>query len=398
MPLTPEDLGGGIMMMVLRCQLSDVRNGRACSVVLVSGVSQWTSRYRPRIGGGGHDDVGASLSLSKKRPCMFSHPGLRREPEDLSVQTGVTEAVYIHRRDGSTARGQTRRSSLREMLRPRHSTTVIPDTTLLLHTQLAEEAWAWSASARDPGKSQAAHNPEVGSRLEHVPKEAGRIWPSGGGRRLRVAQSGMGTTPQRLGGINRITDGTGRRNDCGTEIVSLAGAHRAHSRCLATGGMEAALAKASKDEIVSMGGHLRGRMTRAGGKADERIKCGGCTLSRETVAMKSYQQRTPDSSGGIKSSTDRYPNQCDCRPGGVLSSGMARIGANGRAGTSGEAGPQIFESMPRPLAAAGMLPQGRLAGEHPRSFCFYVIGFRFAFDRNHRGSSSIIKIALVSAW
>ena len=189
------------------------------------------------------------MSLSKKRPCVRSRLGLRREPEDLSVQTGVTEAVYIHRRDGSTARGQTRRSSLREMLRPRHSTTVIPDTTLLLHTHLAEEAWAWSASARDPGNGQAAHNPKVG-----VPKEAGRIWPSGGGRRLRVAQSGMGTTPQRLGGIDRITDGTGRRNPVGIEIGSLAGAHRAHSRCLATGGMEAALAKASKDEIVSMGG------------------------------------------------------------------------------------------------------------------------------------------------
>ena len=216
----------------------------------------------------------------------------------------------MHRRGGSTATGQTSQPSPWEMLRPGHSTTAIPGTTLLLHPQLTEEAWS------APGKGQAAHNPEVGSRLEPVPKEAGRIWPSGGGRRLRVAQSGMGTTPQRLGGIDRITDGTGRRNDCGTEIGSLAGAHRAHSRCLATGGMEAALAKASKDEIVSMGGHLRGRMTRAGGKADERIKCGGCTLSRETVAMKSYQQRTPDSSGGIKSSIDRYPNQCDYRPGG----------------------------------------------------------------------------------
>ena len=313
----------------------------------------------------------------EKRQCKSGGIGLRREPEDLSVQTEVTTAVCTHRRDGSTARGQTRRSSLREMLRPRHSTTAIPGTTLLLHPQLTKEAWAWSANARDPGNGQAAHNPKVG-----VPKEAGHIRPSGGGRRLRVAQSGMGTTPQRLGGIDRITDGTGRRNPVGIEIGSLAGAHRAHSRCLATGGLEAALAKAMKGKTVSqLGGHLRGRMTRAGGKADERIIDtqidGGCTLSRETVAMKSYQQRTPDSSGGIKSSTDRYPNQCDCRPGGVLSSGMARIGAKGRAGTSGEAGPPIFESIPRPLAAAGMLPQGRLAGEHARSFCFYVIGLDY---------------------
>ena len=39
--------GGGMMMMVLRRQLL-VRNGRACPVTLVSGVSQRTSRYRPR--------------------------------------------------------------------------------------------------------------------------------------------------------------------------------------------------------------------------------------------------------------------------------------------------------------------------------------------------------------
>ena len=118
------------------------------------------------------------------------------------------------------------------------------------------------------------------------------------------------------------------------------------------------------------GGHLRGRMTRACGKADERTIDesidGGCTLSRETVAMKSNQQndRTPDSSGGIKSNLDRCPDQCDCRPGGVLSSGMARIGAKGRAGTSGEAGPPNFESILRPFAAASMLPQSCVAHEH----------------------------------
>ena len=210
--------------------------------------------------------------------------------------------------------GRTSQSSLRELFGPRHSTTAIPGTTPLLHPQLTEEAWS------APGKGQAAHNPEVSSRLEPVPKEAGRIWPSGGGRRLRVAQSGMGTTPQRLGGIDRITDGTGRRNPVGDQIGSQAGAHRAHSRLPATGGLEAALAKAMKGKTVSqLGGHLRGRMTRAGGKADERIIDtqveGGCTLSRETVA-KRYQQRTPDSSGGIKSLVDQYPDQCDFRPGG----------------------------------------------------------------------------------
>ena len=113
--------------------------------------------------GGRRDDDGASLSLSKKRPCVRGRLGLRREPEDLSVQTEVTTAVCTHRRDGSTARGQTRRSSPREMLRPRHSTTAIPGTTLLLHPQLAEEAWGWSESSRHPGKSQVAHNLQVGA-------------------------------------------------------------------------------------------------------------------------------------------------------------------------------------------------------------------------------------------
>ena len=61
--------------------------------------------------------------------------------------------------------------------------------------------------------------------------------------------------------------------------------------------------------------------------------------------------------------------------GGVLRS-VCGIGT-GVAGTFGKAGTPIFESMPRPLAAAGMLPQGRLAGEHPRSFCFYVIGLDY---------------------
>ena len=80
--------------------------------------------------------------------------------------------------------------------------------------------------------------------------------------------------------------------------------------------------------------------------------------------------------GGIMCDLDHEQTQCDCRPGGVLRS-VCGIGT-GVAGTSGEAGTPNFESMPRPLAAAGMLPQGRLAGEHARSFCFYVIGLDFA--------------------
>ena len=50
--------------------------------------------------------------------------------------------------------------------------------------------------------------------------------------------------------------------------------------------------------------------------------------------------------------------------GGVLRSGMAQIGTDGVAGTFGKAGTPNFKSVSRPLAVAGMLPQGRLAGEH----------------------------------
>ena len=128
----------------------------------------------------------------EKRPCVRSLPGLRREPEDLSVQTGETAAVYTHRRDGSTARGQTCQSSLRALFNPRHSTTAIPGTTLLLHPQLTE-----GPGLGVQGVGQAAHNPKVG-----VPKEAGHIRPRGEGWRLRVAQSGRKTTPQRMGGID----------------------------------------------------------------------------------------------------------------------------------------------------------------------------------------------------
>ena len=90
--------------------------------------------------------------------------------------------------------------------------------------------------------------------------------------------------------------------------------------------------------------------------------------------------------GGIVYDSD----QCDCRPGGLLSSGMARIGNTGFAEAGGTVGTPNFKSMSRLFAGAGMLPQGRLAGEHVQStnligmwsfrlvaICFYVIGLYF---------------------
>ena len=146
---------------------------------------------------------------------------------------------------------------------------------------------------------------------------------------------------------------------------------------------------------------MRGRMTRACGKAKWRIelnrKLGGCTLSRKTVAM--INKKKPDRRGGIMCDLDHEQTQCDCRPGGVLRS-VCGIGT-GVAGTSGEAGTPNFESVSRPLAGAGMLPQGRLAGEQfePNrhvvvwvgSHLFLCYRFVFRLDRNHCGSSSIYK-------
>ena len=105
--------------------------------------------------------------------------------------------------------------------------------------------------------------------------------------------------------------------------------------------------------------------------------------------------RTPDSSGGIVSIIDPNREQCDFRLGGILSSGMARIGITGFAEAGGTVGTPKFKSMLRPFAAARMLPQGRLAGEHVLStslsgmwsdglvaicFCYRL---RLCIDRNH---------------
>ena len=91
---------------------------------------------------------------------------------------------------------------------------------------------------------------------------------------------------------------------------------------------------------------------------------GGCTLSHTTGVKYQPFNRTPDSSGGIKSIIDPMCEQCDFRPGGILSSGMARIGITGFAEAGGTVGTPKFKSMLRPFAAASMLPQGRPAGEH----------------------------------
>ena len=53
-------------------------------------------------------------------------------------------------------------------------------------------------------------------------------------------------------------------------------------------------------------------------------------------------KKKPDSTGGIVSILDRNQNQCDQRPGGILSSGMARIGITGVVEAGGTVGTPNF--------------------------------------------------------
>ena len=155
-----------------------------------------------------------------------------------------------------------------------------------------------------------------------------------------------------------------------------------------------------------MAGHMRGHSIRACEKGDEGMTLyrarGGCTLSH-SIAWK-INKKKPDSTGGIMRKLDRNQTQCDFRPGGLLSSGMARIGNTGFAEAGGTVGTPNFKSVSRPLAVAGMLPQGRLAGERGAqhepiwhsaervgSHLFLCYRIVFRFDRNHCGSSSIHK-------
>ena len=266
------------------------------------------------------------------------------------------------------------------------------------------------------GRDMSASAPCSLNALDTQPWSAYQGAGGDGGSRC-IAQAWQGNTPrtptlwpvecEAWEAINRRRVGTPVRP--GGEIRSIGGAPAGARSFASDRGWR-------RLDWKRMGGHMRGRMTRACGKADERTIDesidGGCTLSHETVVMKSNQlsNRTPDSSGGIKSIVDRSPNQCDCRPGGVLRS-VCWIGTNGVAGTSGEAGTPNFKSVSRPLAGAGMLPQGRLAGEHGAlhepvrhvvewvgSHLFLCYRIRLCVDRNYFGSSSIHKIQLVSAW
>ena len=103
------------------------------------------------------------------------------------------------------------------------------------------------------------------------------------------------------------------------------------------------------------------------GKADERMTPtggDGCIKSHQSTSGCTLSHRTPDSSGGTKPNSCTKRDPCESRPGGILRSGMARIGITGFAEAGGSVGTPKFKSILRPLAAASMLPQGRLAGEH----------------------------------
>ena len=112
---------------------------------------------------------------------------------------------------------------------------------------------------------------------------------------MRVAQSGMGTTPP---DGRSIADGSGRRIRPGGMIGSIGGAP-AGARSFASDRGRRRL------DWKRMGGHMRGRMTRACGKADERTIDesidGGCTLSHSVASTREEQNETQayvDGTGG----------------------------------------------------------------------------------------------------
>ena len=155
--------------------------------------------------------------------------------------------------------------------------------------------------------------------LETQPWSAHQGAGGGGGSRC-IAQAWQGNTPRtptlwpvecEAEAINRRRVGTPVRP--GGEIRSIGGAPAGARSFASDRGWR-------RLDWKRMGGHMRGRMTRACGKADERMIDesidGGCTLSRETVAMNQPNDRTPDSSGGIVSIIDRSQNHCEIGPGG----------------------------------------------------------------------------------
>ena len=143
----------------------------------------------------------------------------------------------------------------------------------------------------------------------------------GGGGSRCIAQAWQGNTPrtptlwpvecEAWEAINRRRVGTPVRP--GGEIRSIGGAPAGARSFASDRGWR-------RLDWKRMGGHMRGRMTRACGKADERTIDesidGGCTLSHETVVKYQPFNRTPDSSGGIKSISDVNQNTCEFRPGG----------------------------------------------------------------------------------
>ena len=215
---------------------------------------------------------------------------------------------------------------------------------------------------------------------------------------MRVAQSGMGTTP--LDGRS-IADGSGRRIRPGWMIGSI-GRAPLGARSFAS---DRGWRRLEERKGFYMGGYLRGCSIRAGRKEDERMSLnmrGGCNLSHRTAWK--INKKKPSRMGGIVSILSREQNHFGCRPGGVLRSGKARIGTEGVAETGGTVGTPNFESVSRQFAAAGMLPQGCLAGERGaqhepnrhvavwvRSHLFLCYRIVLRIGRNYYGSSSIHK-------
>ena len=221
-------------------------------------------------------------------------------------------------------------------------------------------------------KAQASETSRrLGKSVDTQPGPACLGAGGGVGNSMRAAQAGLEEeTPhghRSSGPWSLAADGDqsptepGRPYRPGWRIDRSGGRLSAHSQAKLTGGW-IGRGRGKLDEK----GHGRGQVVQDHGKGDEWITPtggDGCNNMHVSTSGCTLSHRTPDSSGG-KSNIDVKCDQFYFRLGGILSSGMARIGITGFAEAGGTVGTPKFKSILRPLAAASMLPQGRLAGEH----------------------------------
>ena len=194
---------------------------------LVSGVSQWTSRYRPRHGGGsrGYDD-GSLLSCKKRLMCGSGGFGVLREGRSLlQLHTEPAGAVYPHRHGSSTPE------------RAKLAIVTCHHPSCRTRRPLVDSV---HSDQRGPAMERISASPGERSRVSQ--SLGRRAW--GGWRREELARSASrpGKPPHMAttGGVRKeVRSPTGRDdrwNGCVWRFASLEGRLQAHGHRPMTGG------------------------------------------------------------------------------------------------------------------------------------------------------------------